>query len=186
MFKKSNRNFRLKKAESGESDEEEKTAALEESKAGNMDRNEDKLKTKVLSFTDEITSGSVGGGGDLDGEGDGGSNDADEVGEFKVKKSKESRRIAKEMKKLRREREKEKNRDYNVPVPEFNKPVASSKVAAVSQKESKAKYLVNRYGDDKDSDLVDDGFDKSNLHETDDKEEAHEDAEEDHDEKLRV
>ena len=189
MFKKSNRNFRQKKAESDDEPEEEEKNALEQAKAVNLARNEEKLKAKVLSFKDEISLGDL----DEDGSNDAGDGDED-VGEFKVKKSRESRRIIKEMKKMRREKERQQQQpertDYNVPEPiVYNKNVSSASGArgggvTIDSKKEKGKYLVNKYG----SGEVDDEGENGNGHNQDDevKSDDNHDEEEDHDEKLRV
>ena len=196
MFKKSNRNFRQKKAESDDEPDEEEKNALEAAKAVNLARNEEKLKAKVLSFKDEISLGDI----DDDGsnEAAGGVGDGEEeLGEFKVKKSRESRRIIKEMKKMRREKERQQQQkqepteraDYNVPDPiVYNKNVSGVSVrgggVTIDSKKEKGKYLVNKYG----SGGGDEEADNGNGHNQDDdaKSDENQEEEEDHDEKLRV
>lgn len=190
MFKKSNRNFRLKKAETDESDEEEKKA-LEEAKVENQARNEEKIKAKVLSFKDEMITG--------DGD-ESLSNEAadDDGGEFKVKKSRESRRIAKEMKKLRREKEKQQQqqeqRDFNVPAPiVFNRNVVGSSASSATTgkaddqvKVDKTKYLVNKYGNSNEDEDEDEEKDVKSDKSSESGNENGGNDDEDHDEKLRV
>ena len=101
MFKKSNRNFRTKKAES-ESDEEQKNVVEQVTiqKQQPINKTEAKIDSqaeikqtastqnlKILSFNDD----------DLENE--------EETSEFKVKKSKESRRLVKEVKKSKKDKE---------------------------------------------------------------------------------
>ena len=97
MFKKSNRNFRTKKAES-ESDEEQKNVIEQVTvqKQQPVNKTVTKAETKqtassqnlkVLCFNDD----------DLENE--------EETSEFKVKKSKESRRLVKEVKKSKKDKE---------------------------------------------------------------------------------
>ena len=101
MFKKSNRNFRTKKAES-ESDEEEtnvveqvtiqkqQTVKKTEPKADNkaeIKQTTTNQNLKVLSFNDDNVE------------------NEEETSEFKVKKSKESRRFVKEVKKSKKDKE---------------------------------------------------------------------------------
>ncbi len=106
MFKKSNRNFRTKKASS---DEEESPAKAEPATSNtdlaNFDKSnqklietiknkhylESKLTSTILSFEADLQSGE---------------ND-ETTTEFKVKKSRESRRITKELKKSKREKERQ-------------------------------------------------------------------------------
>ena len=101
MFKKSNRNFRTKKAES-ESDEEQKNVVEQVTiqKQQPINKTEAKIDSqaeikqtastqnlKILSFNDD----------DLENE--------EETSEFKVKKSKESRRLVKEVKRSKKDKE---------------------------------------------------------------------------------
>ena len=101
MFKKSNRNFRTKKAES-ESDEEQKNVVeqITIQKQQTINKTETKIDSqaeikqtastqnlKILSFNDD----------DLENE--------EETSEFKVKKSKESRRLVKEVKRSKKDKE---------------------------------------------------------------------------------
>lgn len=100
MFKKSNRNFRTKKAETDESDNDSQKSepiqqAAEEIKSEPIQLVQFKKKTietatTILSFGHEI-------------------NDEENCEEFKVKKSRESRRIAKELKKSKKEKLKQQN-----------------------------------------------------------------------------
>jgi hypothetical protein len=106
MFKKSNRNFRVKKQTDSESENESEKPSLTKSinkntTVANTDtQNKIGLASqKVLSFNDA----------DLGDNDDQESNSANEMGsskEFRVKKSKESRRIMKELKKSKKEKEK--------------------------------------------------------------------------------
>lgn len=106
MFKKSNRNFRVKKQTDSESENESEKPSLKKpinqntTVANNDAQNNIGLASqKVLSFNDA----------DLADNDDQESNSANEMGsskEFRVKKSKESRRIMKELKKSKKEKEK--------------------------------------------------------------------------------
>lgn len=199
MFKKSNRNFRQKKAESDDEPDEEEKNALEAAKTVNLARNEEKLKAKVLSFKDEISLGDM----DDDGsnEAGGGGDGEEDLGEFKVKKSRESRRIIKEMKKMRREKERQQQQkqeperaDYNVPEPiVYNKNVSGVSVrgggVTIDSKKEKGKYLVNKYGSGRGGGGGgDEEAENGNGHNQDDdaKSDENQEEEEDHDEKLRV
>lgn len=189
MFKKSNRNFRLKKAESDEEPEEEKKA-LEQSRADNLARNEEKLKTKVLSFKDEMTSLEP----DEDVSNGEGAGDDDDAGEFKVKKSRESRRIVKEMKKMRKEKERQQQQqqqkqDYNVSVPVmFNKNASGNIRGGLTSessdpKKDKQRYLINKYGG---SGVGDDEEEENGKNDDEQVKSEEEEDQEDHEEKLRV
>jgi hypothetical protein len=87
MFKKSNRNFRSKKVDFDDSDENDS----QNSRSNESDLTQSKKTTAetatILSFENETID--------------------DEYEEFKVKKSKESRRIAKELKKSKKEKQKQ-------------------------------------------------------------------------------
>ena len=87
MFKKSNRNFRSKKVDFDDSDENDS----QNSRSNESDLAQSKKTTAetatILSFENETID--------------------DECEEFKVKKSKESRRIAKELKKSKKEKQKQ-------------------------------------------------------------------------------
>jgi hypothetical protein len=97
MFKKSNRNFKAKKVDSSNSDQDEdeiqgngKETLIETHIKSRIFEKSKEKTLKVLNFEDGDNSGET---------------------EFKVKKSKESRRIAKELKHSRKER---KNIDENI------------------------------------------------------------------------
>lgn len=110
MFKKSNRNFRVKKAELDSDDntenkdtiddeaqsarylEQTKTPILKQDSSSQPETHYSKpstVKTAILSFNDNLED-----------------TEESSATEFKVKKSKESRRIAKELKKSKKDKEK--------------------------------------------------------------------------------
>jgi GC-rich sequence DNA-binding factor len=111
MFKKSNRNFRTKKAEF-DSDEEQSNNNQNESETTiNVSKQveivvESKNNGKSISNTGTIKQNAIKVLSFNDGLEDENGNDSENGVEFKVRKSKESRRIAREMKKSRREKDK--------------------------------------------------------------------------------
>jgi len=107
MFKKSNRNFRVKKQSDSESENEtEKTSPTKPLTQNTTTINTKELQNKIGLTSQKILSFNDPDIGDND---DQESNSANETGsskEFRVKKSKESRRIMKELKKSKKEKEK--------------------------------------------------------------------------------
>ncbi len=107
MFKKSNRNFRTKKASS----DEEESPSKSESASVNTDlTNFDKSNQKLIEaikvkqqLESKLTSTILSFEADLQG----GDPEDEETTEFKVKKSRESRRITKELKKSKKEKERQ-------------------------------------------------------------------------------
>ena len=175
MFqKKSNRNFRQKRADSDDEDESA-ARALEEAKAANVARAKEKLKSKVLSFKDDMEAD----------EDAAGSNDSTEAAEsFKVKKSKESRRISKEMKRLKKEKERQ-LKEFGPSPPTFNQDVVGRVAPKEAPKETtKARYLVNRYGGAAAEDEA--SSEENGEPEQDEEETGVAKHDEDHDEKLKV
>jgi len=107
MFKKSNRNFRTKKVSS----DEEESPSKSESASVNTDlTNFDKSNQKLIEaikvkqqLESKLTSTILSFEADLQG----GDPEDEETTEFKVKKSRESRRITKELKKSKKEKERQ-------------------------------------------------------------------------------
>ena len=146
MFKKSNRNFRSKKAEFDSEEEQEKnlsrkneSGSFEPGKKENVEaKNESALPRintqKILSFEEE---------------------QFEEETEFKVRKSKESRRIAKEMKKSRKEKQKQQKSDANDSKKPKEEIVTGEEVLFregikvkplnLQQNKKTSKFVVNKY-----------------------------------------
>lgn len=101
MFKKSKRNFRTKKASS---EEESDNSSAEPADLANFDKSNQKLIESIKNkktLESKLTSTILSFEADLLNE------DENDVTEFKVKKSKESRRITKELKKSKKEKERQ-------------------------------------------------------------------------------
>ena len=101
MFKKSNRNFRTKKVSS---EEESDNGIAEPTDLANFDKSNQKLIESIKNkktLESKLTSTILSFEADLLNE------DENELTEFKVKKSKESRRITKELKKSKKEKERQ-------------------------------------------------------------------------------
>ena len=118
MFKKSNRNFRTKKSEF-DSDEEEhsKKANNEPKESANIVKVKlercESLQTNNENSSDSTHKTSKGPQQKVLSFGDENLEDENGFTEFKVKKSKESRRIAKELKKSRKEKERQLKAEVN-------------------------------------------------------------------------
>lgn len=193
MFKKSNRNFRTKKASTDDdSDEQSPTKSSTTNTAtntatsdlANFDKSnqaliasiknkktlESKLTSTILSFEADL----------LDEE-------EDEITEFKVKKSKESRRIAKELRKSKKEKERQAKIDSghvftkseNSREKEVDKELTSEDVLFAEgikvkpltiEKPQRAKFLVNKYSQGSDDDIKDFDDYKRGDHESEDEE----------------
>jgi GC-rich sequence DNA-binding factor len=115
MFKKSNRNFRTKKAEFDSDEEESNNLKQNESESIKTISKqveivlESKNNGKSISTSSTIKQSSIKVLSFNDGFEDENGNDNENGVEFKVRKSKESRRIAREVKKSRKEKDKPQN-----------------------------------------------------------------------------
>lgn len=171
MFKKSNRNFRTKKAEIDSDEERNESKQKQEVKP--VIQKEDSnsqpeilyskvtaIKTTILSFNEEEAA----------------CEEDDDVG-FKVKKSKESRRIAKELKKSKKEKEKllkqQTDDSQTVQIKTESKEIIFNDEIRVkplnrqldSKKQEKSKYLKNKYKSN--DDKSDEEFNDLNISKTD-------------------
>lgn len=130
MFKKSNRNFRTKKAEFDSDEEQTDDKQNEPELVKNISKQieivvESTNNGKSVSTSATVKQNSIKVLSFNDGLDDENGNDNENGVEFKVKKSKESRRIAREMKKSRKEKDKP-----------LNEPPKSSNINSNNNKDS--------------------------------------------------
>jgi len=146
MFKKSNRNFRTKKQTDSESENEAEkpspTKAIVQNTAPPSSVKLTQISVgvasqKILSFNDP----------DLGENDDQESNSANETGsskEFRVKKSKESRRIMKELKKSKKEKEKMLKMDSSSKIKQENSTTSDTILFNEGIK-GKCKFILVKY-----------------------------------------
>jgi hypothetical protein len=196
MFKKSNRNFRSKRADFDSDDEEKKppqTATTETSlpvaktttAAPYESSKQPTLTKKVLHFNDAEEQDEFNE-----------ENGADSTTEFKVKKSKESRRISKEIKKIKKEKEKQTSSSVKpttatvkvepdeAPVT-FNQEIKFKPLNVPSNAKKASKYISNRYKTDG-TNTSEDEDEFKNASKSIDETESRNDEAQDDDDKLRV
>lgn len=136
MFKKSKRNFRSNRTEidSGEEENVSVNTVVSNSVSQHSDSApKSKPESTILSFQEE-----------------------EEVVEFKIKKSKESRRIAKELKKTKKDKNKNDNNEQNNGITVKNEEISSEiffneeiRVKPLKKNEKNlSKYLTNKYAND--------------------------------------